>query len=256
MRTSNPTLRESTFQSFGYADASAKQMTIEGTINKTGFLAILALLTAGYVWNIFFTTLGETGNNYAAAAQAVMPWMIGGMIGGLVFMLVTCFKQSWSPVTSVIYVLLEGLFLGGLSAVLEAQFPQIVIQAVALTFGTLICMLLGYKLGVIRVTAKFAAGIMAATGAIALIYLISIVLSFFGMNMPLIHGNGVIGIGFSLFVVTIAALNLVLDFELVNQGAKHGAPKYMEWYAAFGIMVTLVWLYIEILRLLSKLRRD
>jgi len=259
MRTSNPTLRESTFQSFGYADASAKQMTIEGTINKTGFLAILALLSAGYVWNIFFTvkdTFADPASGYQAAAQAVMPWMIGGMIGGLIFMLVTCFKQTWAPVTSVIYALLEGLFLGALSAILEAQFPQIVIQAVALTFGTLICMLLGYKLGVIRVTAKFAAGVVAATGAIALIYLITIVLGLFGVGMPLIHGNGIIGIGFSLFVVTIAALNLVLDFELVNQGAEHGAPKYMEWYAAFGIMVTLVWLYIAILRLLSKLRRD
>jgi uncharacterized YccA/Bax inhibitor family protein len=149
---------------------------------------------------------------------------------------------------------LEGLAIGGISAFFEAQFPGIVIQAVALTFGTLLCLLLVYKSGIIKVTANFRLGVVAATGGIAVIYLITIVLGLFGIRMPYIHDSGLIGIGFSLFVVTIAALNLVLDFDFIENGAASGAPKFMEWYAAFGLMVTLIWLYLEILRLLAKIR--
>jgi uncharacterized YccA/Bax inhibitor family protein len=169
--------------------------------------------------------------------------------------MVTIFKKEWSPVTSPIYALLEGLVLGGLSALLELRFPGIAIQAVALTFGTLFVMLLAYRSGLIRVTQKFRLGIIAATGGIMVFYLLQMLLGFFGVPMfSSVNGNGFIGIGFSLFVVAIAALNLVLDFDFIEQGVHFGAPKYMEWYGAFGIMVTLVWLYIEILRLLSKLR--
>jgi uncharacterized YccA/Bax inhibitor family protein len=156
-------------------------------------------------------------------------------------------------VTAPLYAVLEGLAIGGISAFFEARFPGIVIQAVALTFGTLLCLLLVYKARIIKVTAHFRLGVVAATGGIALIYFITIVLGFFGIRMPYIHDSGIIGIGFSLFVVTIAALNLVLDFDFIEKGAASGAPKFMEWYAAFGLVVTLIWLYLEILRLLAKI---
>jgi uncharacterized YccA/Bax inhibitor family protein len=169
--------------------------------------------------------------------------------------LVTIFKKSWAGVTGPIYALLEGLFLGGISAIFEARYPGIVIQAVSLTFGTLLVLLVAYTSRVIRPSENFKLGIVAATGGIALIYMASFVLGLFGVSMPYIHDNGLIGIGFSLFVVVIAALNLVLDFDFIENGASQGAPKYMEWYGAFGLMVTLIWLYIEILRLLAKLRR-
>jgi uncharacterized YccA/Bax inhibitor family protein len=157
-------------------------------------------------------------------------------------------------VTSPIYALLEGLALGGISAVFELRYPGIGIQAVSLTFGTLFVLLLAYSSGWIKVTEKFRLGIVAATGGIAVFYLLQMLLGFFGVHFTMINGSGLIGIGFSLIVVAIASLNLVLDFDFIEQGVKAGAPKYMEWYGAFGIMVTLVWLYLEILRLLSKMR--
>jgi uncharacterized YccA/Bax inhibitor family protein len=152
--------------------------------------------------------------------------------------------------------LLEGFVLGGVSATVESipRFQGIAIEAVALTFGTLFCMLLAYRSGLIRATEKFKVGVFAATGAIGLFYLVTMVLGFFHVQVPLVYGSGIIGIGFSLVVVVIAALNLILDFDFIEQGAMRGAPKYMEWYGAFGLMVTLVWLYLEILRLLTKLR--
>jgi len=175
------------------------------------------------------------------------------MIGGLITAFVTVFKKEWSQITAPIYAVLEGLALGGISAFFNAQYDGIVIQAVALTFGTAGCLLIAYKSGVIKATENFKLGIFAATGAIGLIYLVGMIMRFFGSGIPYIHENGLIGIGFSLVVVTIAALNLVLDFDFIEKGAEQGAPKFMEWYAAFGLMVTLIWLYLEILRLLSKL---
>ena len=157
-------------------------------------------------------------------------------------------------VTAPIYAILEGLFLGGISAVFESRFPGIVIQAVALTFGVLFCLLAAYTTRLIKVTQNFRLGVVAATGGIVIIYAISFIGGLFGLNVPYIHESGIIGIGFSLFVVVIAALNLVLDFDFIESGVEQGAPKYMEWYAAFGLLVTLVWLYLEILRLLAKLR--
>ena len=183
-----------------------------------------------------------------------MPYTIAGAIGGFIVALVTVFKKTWSPITAPIYAVLEGLMLGGLSAIFEMQFKGIVVQAVGLTFGTLFCMLMAYKSGLIQATENFKLGVAAATGAICLLYFITMILGFFGVHMPYIHESGIVGIGFSLFVVVIAALNLVLDFDFIESGAASGAPKYMEWYGAFGLLVTLVWLYIEILRLLSKLR--
>lgn len=221
-------------------------MTIQGTVNKTGVLLVLTLIPAAWVWNQSFA---------AEDPSAVLPWIMAGAIGGFVLALVTAFKKSWAMVTAPLYAMLEGLFLGGVSAFYEQQFQGIVIQAVSLTFGTLGALLLAYKSGFIKATENFKLGVAAATGAIALVYLISMGMSFFGRTMPYLHDSSAIGIGISLFIVVIAALNLVLDFDFIERGAERGAPKYMEWYAAFGLMVTLIWLYLEILRLLAKSRR-
>ncbi|MHC4759306.1 MAG: Bax inhibitor-1/YccA family protein [Planctomycetota bacterium] len=238
MRTSNPALNANVFTVAAYEETS---MTINGTVNKTGILVILAFASAAWTWHLF-----SIGANFT-------PLMLIGVFGGFITAIVTVFKKDWASVTAPIYAILEGLFLGGISAVLNARFPGIVIQAIFLTFGTLACLLMAYRSGLIRATENFKLGVVAATGGICLVYFISIILGFFGVQIPLIHSNGIIGIGFSLFVVVIAALNLVLDFDFIENGAQMGAPKYMEWYAAFGLMVTLVWLYIEILRLLAKL---
>lgn len=245
MRTANPALNEQTFRDVAYSAERGDAMTIQGTVNKTGWLLAILLIASVWTWNKFF----ETGN-----PAAVSPFILVGALGGFVVGLVTVFKKTWAGVTAPLYAALEGLLLGGLSSIFEARFPGIVIQAVGLTFGTLFCLLMAYKSGLIKATENFKLGVVAATGAIALVYFITIILGFFGVQVPLIHQSGIVGIGFSLFVVVIAALNLVLDFDFIEHGAAQGAPKYMEWYAAFGLMVTLIWLYIEILRLLAKLR--
>ena len=245
MRTGNPALNSKTFTGFGQITDTAQAMTIQGTVNKTALLALLVLITASWTWRLYYTS----GN-----PSAVMPWVFGGAFGGFIVALITIFKKQWASISAPIYALLEGLFLGGISAIFEAHYPGIVIQAVSLTLGTLFCLLLAYRSGVIKVTENFKLGVAAATGGIALIYLATFLLGLFGVRMPFIHESGLIGIGFSLFVVVIAALNLVLDFDFIESGAENGVPKYMEWYAAFGLMVTLIWLYIEILRLLAKLR--
>jgi uncharacterized YccA/Bax inhibitor family protein len=220
-------------------------MTINGTVHKTAFLLMLAMMPAMWVWSRFFETRDPA---------SVMPFILIGAIGGLVFAIITIFKRQWAPFTAPAYALLEGFFLGGISATFEARFPGIVIQAVALTFGTLFFLLFAYRSGLIRATENFKLGVMAATGGIFFVYLITFVLGMFGVRVGFIHESGLVGILFSLFVVVVAALNLVLDFDFIEKGAEHGAPKFMEWYAAFGLMVTLVWLYLEILRLLSKLQ--
>jgi uncharacterized YccA/Bax inhibitor family protein len=252
MKTSNPALGENTFRNlssarFGGMVDEAAQMTLNGTVNKTGILLVCTIATAGWTWHTFLQTRDLT---------AVAPLMLLGVIGGLIFSLATIFKKEWSPVTAPIYALLEGLVLGGLSAVVDLRYPGIAIQAVGLTFGTLFALLLAYRSRLIQVTQKFRMGIVAATGGIMVFYLLEMVLGFFGIQFTTINGSGFIGIAFSLFIVAIAALNLVLDFDFIERGVEYGAPKYMEWYGAFGIIVTLVWLYLEILRMLSKMRRD
>jgi uncharacterized YccA/Bax inhibitor family protein len=246
MRSSNPALNSNVFT--GLAPAS-ESMSIQGTVNKTFILLLLVCVSAAWVWNQYYGALEPS-----QAAGDISLWVLGGAIGGFIMALVTIFKKSWAGVTAPIYALLEGLLLGGLSATFEARYPGIVVQAVGLTFGTLFCLLVAYTSRMIKVTQNFRLGVFAATGGIAFFYLASFVLGFFGIRIPYIHESGLIGIGFSLVVVVIAALNLVLDFDFIEQGALHGAPKYMEWYGAFGLIVTLVWLYLEILRLLSKLR--
>ncbi|MCH2669621.1 MAG: Bax inhibitor-1/YccA family protein [Gammaproteobacteria bacterium] len=243
-RSGNPTLNDATFKNEGIT--TGQTMTLEGTVNKTGMLLALLVLSATYTWNLFF----QDGN-----PAAVMPATIGGAIGGLVFALVTIFKKQWAGITAPIYALLQGLFLGGISAIFESQYPGIVIQATGLTLGTLASLLLLYKLGIIKPTENFRLMIVSATMGIGVLYLISFVMNMFGSTgIGFIHSNGLFGIGFSLFVVAIAALNLVLDFDFIEQGSEHGAPKYMEWFGAFSLMVTLIWLYLEMLRLLAKLR--
>jgi uncharacterized YccA/Bax inhibitor family protein len=243
MRTSNPALTEKAFKgqvAFGEA------MTLQGTVNKTGLLLLCVVATAAWTW----------GLSHSPVPQAVFPWMIGGVLGGFIVALVTIFKPNWSPLTAPIYALLEGLALGGISAMFEHSYPGVAIQATGLTFGTLFVMLLAYKTGMIRATQGFKLGVIAATGGIALLYVVEMILGgFFHIQVPTINGSGIVGIGFSLFVVIIAALNLVLDFDMIETGVQGGAPKYMEWYGAFGLMVTLIWLYLEILRLLGKMRR-
>jgi uncharacterized YccA/Bax inhibitor family protein len=247
MKTSNPALSENTFRNLsgarygGLTDESA-QMTLNGTVNKTGILLVCVIATAAWTWHLFLLS-----HDMAAVAPLIMLGLIGGFM-------VTVFKKEWSPVTAPIYALLEGLVLGGFSAFLDLRYPGIAIQAVSLTFGTLFVLLLAYRSGLIHVTQKFRLGVIAATGGIMVFYLLEMVLGFFGFQFTSINGNGVIGIGFSMIVVGIAALNLVLDFDFIERGVQYGAPKYMEWYGAFGIMVTLVWLYLEILLLLSKMR--
>ena len=243
-RSGNPTLNDATFTNEGIT--TGQTMPLEGTVNKTGMLLALLVLSATYTWNLFF----QDGN-----PAAVMPATIGGAIGGLVFALVTIFKKQWAVITAPIYALLQGLFLGGISAIFESQYPGIVIQATGLTLGTLASLLLLYKLGIIKPTENFRLMIVSATMGIGVLYLISFVMNMFGSTgIGFIHSNGLFGIGFSLFVVAIAALNLVLDFDFIEQGSEQGAPKYMEWFGAFSLMVTLIWLYLEMLRLLAKLR--
>ena len=241
--TGNPALNQNTFTNV-QASGGAGTMTIQGTVDKASILVVLTTLAAAYTWHMY----------YAGQIEQLMPWMMGGAIGGFVIGMVTCFKMDWAPVTAPVYAICEGLFLGGLSSILDAQYHGIVLQAVMLTFGTLAALLGAYKIGLIRATDKFKRGVIAATGGICLLYLVTIVMSFFHVSfLPSIYGNGPIGIGFSVIVVIIAAMNLVIDFDFIEQGAAAGAPKYMEWYGAFGLLVTLVWLYLEILRLLAKM---
>lgn len=247
MRTANPALSDRAFQRVtSSAGTDAGRMTIEGTIHRTALLLALVLAPALWLWSTYYGT--------GADMASLSPYLWGGAIAGFVVAIVTVFKQEWSPYTAPLYAVCEGLFLGGISLFFELQFPGIVLQAVALTFGTLAVLLAIYRTGLIEVTDNFRMGVFAATGAIALIYVVGWIMSFFGSGIPYIHDNGLIGIGFSLVVVGVAALNLVLDFDFIERGAQRGAPKYMEWYAAFGLLVTLVWLYLEILRLLSKLQ--
>ncbi len=245
LRTSNPALGENAFR--GGAATYGESMTVSGTVNKAGLLMLCCVATAAWTWNRFF---GATSPQEQMAA--VMPMLVIGGIGGFIVAMVTIFKKEWSPITAPLYALLEGLVLGGVSAMLEMRFKGIAIQAVALTFGTLIAMLLAYRSGLIKVTDKLRMGIVAATGGIFVFYLLELILGFFGVHFNAINGSGAIGIGFSIVVVIVAALNLVLDFDLIENGARAGAPKYMEWYGAFALMITLIWLYFEILRLLAK----
>ena len=235
-------MNESVYQRAGFADATSV-MTLEGTVFKTAVLTVLLIGGAIVTWS-----------PGVAATPLSQGLLIGGSIGGTILAFLTIFIPRVSPYTAPIYAVLEGLFLGGISSIFEHRYPGIAIQAVGLTFGVLAVMLGIYGTRIIRVTERFKIGVMAATGGICLVYLISFIASFFGAHIGFINQPSLLGIGFSLFVVAIAALNLILDFDFIERGVQRQAPKYMEWYGGFSLMVTLVWMYLEILRLLSKAR--
>jgi uncharacterized YccA/Bax inhibitor family protein len=243
MRTANPALKEHTFAG-ARVGAGEPAMTLQGTATKSLLLVLLTIFSASFTWNAVAT--GNVG--------IVGPATLVGGIGGFVVALVTVFKPRASPYTAPLYAVLEGLLLGGVSALYNARFAGLPLQAVALTFGVFIALLVVYRLGVVRATENFRLGVVAATGGIMVMYLLSFVLRLFGVDMPFLHDSSPLSIGISLVVVVVAALNLVLDFDFIERGVAHGAPKYFEWYAAFGLLVTLVWLYLELLRLLSKLQ--
>ncbi|MGO1060152.1 Bax inhibitor-1/YccA family protein [Planococcus sp. FY231025] len=242
MRSGNPSLKPEAFEKFTDA-RTGRKMTIQGTVNKTFILLLLVLATFVYSWNQFLSN-----------PDSAMPLILVGAIGGLLVALVTIFIPKVSPFTAPLYALLEGLFVGAVSAQYEVQYGGIVFQAVLLTIGVLLSLLLAYKSGFIKVTQNFRLGVVAATGAIFIVYLISFVGSFFGFQIPHLHEATPLGIAISVVIVIIAALNLVLDFDFIENASEKGVPKYYEWYGAFGLLVTLIWLYLEILRLLSKLR--
>ncbi|RLQ83841.1 Bax inhibitor-1/YccA family protein [Planomicrobium sp. Y74] len=242
MRSGNPSLKKEAFEKFDTI-GSGQTMTIRGTVNKTFILILLVLATFVYSWNQFVENPGS-----------VLPLILIGAIGGLIVALITIFVPKVSPFTAPLYALLEGLFLGAISAQYEAQYGGIVFQAVMLTIAVLLSLLLVYKSGLIKVTQNFRMGVIAATGAIFLVYIISFIGGFFGFNVPYLHDSSPIGIAISVVIVIIAALNLVLDFDYIENAAGSRVPKYFEWYGAFGLLITLVWLYLEILRLLSKIR--
>lgn len=243
-RTANPALTAKTFQGLPQV-AAGQAMTIQGTVNKAGILLMLILLGAVWTWYLFYQTMDP---------EAVYPLLSGGGAAGLIFGYVTIFRQRWAAFTAPLYCLAEGLVIGGLSSLLESVYPGLVVQAVGLTFGTLFGLLLAYKSRLIKATQNFKLGVAAATIGIVLFYLITLILGRLGVRVQFIHESGFVGILISLIVIVVAALNLVLDFDFIETGAQEGAPKYMEWYGAFGLMVTLIWLYLEILNLLSKLR--
>lgn len=254
MRGSNPLFRADKFaeKARAYAVDQSEVMTIQGAMNKTGLLLLFALVGATFTYKDAYIDGGSSG------------LMLLGVFGGLIAAMATIFKPNWAPISAPIYAFLEGLFLGGISAIYSRAYDNgsgvgglgggIVMQAVLLTFGVLFVMLYLYRSGTIKVTDKLRTGIIAATGGIFFFYLISMIIGFFGIQMPLLHSNGIFGIGLSLVIVGVAAFNLLLDFDFIEQASRSHMPKYMEWYSAFGLMVTLVWLYLEILRLLSKLQ--
>jgi uncharacterized YccA/Bax inhibitor family protein len=243
-KSGNPTLSEKLFEKSLTGNLD-QVMTVRGTLNKFGFLFLMVMATSIFTWNSFF------------AGKDVTSYMWIGMIGGLILALVIIFKQTWAPWLAPAYALFEGLFVGSISAIYQNAFgkvaPSIVLQAILLTFGTIIAMYVLYNFRIIRATEKFRSVIFMSTAGIAVFYLIAMVLRMFGMDIPFIHEGSLLGIGFSIFVTAIASLNLILDFDMIEKGAEMGAPKYMEWYCSFGLLVTIVWLYIEILRLLGKL---
>lgn len=243
-KSSNPALSSKTFDGLSIAGSGGAVMTVRGTMNKLGFMLLLLMAGAFYTWNGF------------AKGQNVNTLMWVGAIGGLVLALVMVFKKEWAPFIAPAYAILEGLFIGAISAMYNFAFaesmPNIITNAVGLTVGTAVAMFLLYNFRIIQATQRFKSIVFTATAGIAIFYLIVMVVRMFGVNVAFMHDSSMLGIGISLFVVAIAALNLIMDFDMIEQGAANGAPKFMEWFGAFGLLVTLIWLYLEILRLLSR----
>jgi len=246
-QSGNPTLTEKIFNTSATRNAELQGvMSVRGTMNKFGFMLLMLMGAATYTWNLY-----QTGN-----PGQMQTLMYVGIFGGMIAAFAIIFKPTWAPYIAPLYGLLEGLFIGGISAVMNDMFaksyPGLVMQAVGLTFGVAIAMFLLYNFRVIRATEKFKSILFAATLGIGIFYLLTMVFRLFGVDMPFMYDSSLLGIGISLFIVAIAALNLIMDFDMIEKGADAGAPKYMEWYGAFGLMVTIVWLYIEMLKLLSR----
>jgi uncharacterized YccA/Bax inhibitor family protein len=238
-KSSNPALNKKIFDN-ALERSTDEVMTINGTVHKTFLLLLLVIVSASLTWKMVLT------------GAAVGTWIAIGGIGGFITAIVTIFNKKLSPYLSPLYALLEGLFLGGISAFFAEAFTGlIIIQAVVLTFGILFTLLFAYRTGLIKATSGFKRGVIAATGGVALLYVATWILQIFGINVAFMHDGGLLSIVISLVIIVIAALNLILDFNFIEEGAKAGAPKYFEWYAAFGLIVTIIWLYLEILRLLS-----
>ncbi|WP_410770391.1 Bax inhibitor-1/YccA family protein [Fontibacillus sp. BL9] len=240
-RSGNPTLKDTTFERPEQYSSGMNAMTIEGTVNKAFITLVILLGSAFGTWMLYFD-----GYN-------VIPMAIGGAIIGFILALVVSFSPKAAPYLVPIYAIAEGMFLGAISAQYESLLNGITLQAALLTMGVFLALLIAYKTRLIKATENFKLGVIAATGGIALVYLLSFILGLFGIRMPYLHDSSLIGIGISVVIVIVAALNLVLDFDFIESGAEQGAPKYMEWYGAFGLMVTLVWLYLEMVRLLAKI---
>ena len=235
LRSGNPVLSKETFTN---TVLSSDKMTIEGTVNKTAISLLLLVGTGYFTFDVISPVL-----------------LIGAGIGGFILALVTIFKKEWAPITVPLYAILEGALLGGISYMYNSSYNGIVTNAILLTVGILVSLLMAYRSGYIKATENFKLGIFAATGGIAIVYFVNFIMGFFGSGLGVMSINNAspLSIGFSIVVVIIASLNLVLDFDFIEEGAEKGAPKYMEWYGAFGLLVTLIWLYLEILRLLAKL---
>ncbi|MEN9686267.1 MAG: hypothetical protein RLZZ28_2053 [Bacteroidota bacterium] len=251
LKSSNPTLSQKMFDKSMTLEANNLGiMSVRGTINKFGFLMLMVMAGAGYSWHLF----------QEQQVGLVQTLMMVGIFGGLIAALAISFKPNWAPYIAPLYGLLEGLFIGGISAILNAAFatkyPGLIMQAVGLTFGVAIAMFLLYNFRIIKVTEKFRSVMMASILGIGLFYLITMLLGFFGVNVSFMNDSSPLSIGISLVIVAVAALSLLMDFDMIEQGAERGAPKFMEWYGAFALLVTLVWLYMEILRLLSKLNSN
>jgi uncharacterized YccA/Bax inhibitor family protein len=245
-RTGNPMLNDRTFGSVPRFGIGVERMTLKGTIDKSFLLLVVLMVAALWPWS----------QMAGGDIQAVSSTLLLGLIGGLVLALIVSFKANLAPYLSIPYAACEGLALGGISAMLEQRYPGIAIQAVGLTFGVLGALLIAYRTRLIRVTDQFRAMVVAATFGILLFYLASMILGWFHVSTQALYAPTPLGIGISLVIVGVAALNVVLSFDLIDRGVAGGAPKYMEWYCAFGLMVALVWLYMEILRLLALTRRN
>ena len=247
-KSGNPTLTEKMFDKSTVVMAENQGvMSVRGAINKFGFLMLMVIAGAAYNWQLF--------QELKQSTMTIL--MMVGAIGGFVIALGITFKPNWAAYLAPAYGLLQGLFIGGISAIMnklfEAKYPGLVMQAVGLTFGVALAMFLLYNFRIIKATEKFKSVIIASTLGIGIFYLITMVLNMVGVNVSFMHDSSLLSSGISLFVVGIAAMNLILDFDMIEQGAERGAPKFMEWYGAFGLLVTIVWLYIEMLKLLSKL---
>jgi len=245
-RTSNPALNSNTFNSNTFSNTVSKSslfldktMTIQGTVDKTAIALVLLIISAYYTFS---------------SGMESMIWI--GSIGGLIVAMITIFNKHWSPYTVPLYAVLEGLALGSISYIYNLQYDGIVLQAISITVLVLFSLLFAYKTKIIKPTQNFKLGLFAATSGIFLLYLVSFIMSFFGSGISLLSPNNssMLSIGLSFGIVIIASLNLVIDFDFIEEGSEKGAPKYMEWYAAFGLLVTLIWLYLELLRLLAKMK--